>query len=51
MVHQKTFTEIEYESRKRKTRREEFLTIMEKIIPWDEWVSIIKPHYPSGKRT
>ena len=50
MVHQKTFTDIEYENRKRKTRREEFLTMMDKIIPWYEWVSIIKPYYPSGKR-
>jgi len=50
MGHQKTFTDVEYENRKRKTRREEFLTMMDKIIPWDEWVSIIKPYYPSGKR-
>jgi IS5 family transposase len=50
MKHQKTFTDIEYESRKRKTKREEFLHMMNKIIPWDEWVSIIKPYYPDGKR-
>jgi IS5 family transposase len=50
MSYQKTFTDIEYESRKRTTRREEFLTMMDKIIPWDEWVSVIKPYYPSGKR-
>ena len=24
--------------------------MMEKIIPWQEWVSIISPYYPSGKR-
>jgi len=50
MRNQKTFTDIEYENRKRKTKREEFLTMMDKIIPWDEWVCIIKPYYPSGKR-
>jgi IS5 family transposase len=50
MNHQKTFTDIEYESRKRKTKREEFLEMMDKIIPWDDWVSIIKPYYPNGKR-
>jgi IS5 family transposase len=50
MGHQKSFTDIEYENRKRKTKREQFLTMMDKIIPWDEWVSIIKPYYPSGKR-
>jgi hypothetical protein len=23
---------------------------MDKIIPWDEWVTIIQPYYPAGKR-
>ena len=23
---------------------------MEEIIPWDEWVAYIEPHYPSGQR-
>ena len=50
MKHQKTFADIEYENRKRKTKREEFLEMMDKIIPWDEWVCIIKPYYPDGKR-
>jgi len=50
MLHQKTFTDIEYENRKRKTKRGEFLDMMDKIIPWCEWVSIIKPYYPSGER-
>jgi IS5 family transposase len=47
---QKTFADVEYDSRKRKTKREEFLQMMDKIIPWDEWVSIIKPYYPDGRR-
>ena len=50
MKSQKTFADIEFESRKRKTKREEFLEMMDKLIPWDEWLSIIKPHYPDGKR-
>ena len=50
MGPQKTFADIEYDSRKRKTKREEFLEMMDKIIPWDKWVSMIEPHYPSGKR-
>ena len=49
-MKQQTFSDIEYNSRKRKTRREEFLEIMDEIIPWDEWVSVIMPYYPSGKR-
>ena len=23
---------------------------MEEIIPWDEWVGVIEPYYPKGKR-
>lgn len=49
-MKQQTFSDFEYSNRKRKTRREEFLEIMEEIIPWDEWVSVIEPFYPSGKR-
>ena len=49
-MKQETFTDIEYSCRKKKTKREEFLEIMDEIIPWDEWVSVIKPCYPEGKR-
>ena len=49
-MKQGTFTDIEYGCRKKKTRREEFLEIMDEIIPWDEWVSVIEPYYPKGKR-
>ena len=31
-------------------RKQEFLEIMEEIIPWDEWVGVIEPYYPKGKR-
>ena len=49
-MKQQTFSDYEYSNRKRKTKREEFLEIMDEIIPWEEWVSIIAPYYPSGKR-
>ena len=49
-MKQETFTDIEYSYRKKKTKREEFLEIMEEIIPWDEWVGVIDPCYPKGKR-
>ena len=50
MGKQMTFTDLEYENRKRKTKRDEFLEMMDKVIPWKDWVSIISPYYPSGKR-
>lgn len=49
-MKQQTISDLEYGARKRKTKREEFLEIMEEIIPWDEWVAFIAPYYPSGKR-
>lgn len=50
MSYQQSFTDIEYANRKKKTKREEFLEMMDEIIPWDEWVDIVVPFYPSGKR-
>ena len=49
-MKQQTISDVEYSARKRKTKREEFLEIMDEIIPWEEWVEYIKPYYPSGKR-
>ena len=49
-MKQETFTDMEYSFRKKKTKREEFLEIMDEIIPWDEWVDVIKPYYPKEKR-
>lgn len=47
---QLTFSDIEYSNRKRKTKREQFLEMMDGIIPWKQWVDIIKPFYPNNKR-
>ena len=49
-MKQESFSDMEYRSRKKKTKREEFLEIMDEIIPWEEWVSLVVPHYPTGKR-
>ena len=44
------FTDVEYMHRKKVTKREKFLESIDKMIPWDDWVNIIAPYYPSGKR-
>ena len=49
-MKQETFTDIEYSFRKKKTKQEKFLEIMDEIIPWEEWVDRIRPYYPAGKR-
>ena len=49
-MKQISLSDIEYSNRKKKTKREEFLDSMDQIIPWDHWISLIREHYPSGKR-
>lgn len=48
-MKQETPTDIAYSFRKKKTKREESLEIMDEIIPWDEWVGVIEPYYPKGR--
>ena len=47
---QPSFTDAEYEMRGRSTRRETFLTMMDEVIPWEEWTGLIEPHYYRGER-
>ena len=49
-MRQPSFSDVEYDIRKHKTKREEFLNIMDEIILWDEWVGFIEPYYPKGYR-
>lgn len=50
MARQMNFSDIEYSNRKRITRKEAFLNMMEEIVPWDAWIKEIEKFYPSGKR-
>jgi IS5 family transposase len=45
-----SFTDVEYANRRRVSRREEFLLMMDAAIPWARWVGLIEPFYYSGKR-
>ena len=47
---QPSFTDVEYSRRRRVTKRQEFLTRMDQVIPWDEWVVLVEPHYFNSKR-
>ncbi len=50
MNQQQTFADIEYSHRRRTTRREEFLNTMDAIVPWAQWVEIIRPYYYNNTR-
>ena len=47
---QPSFSEVEYAGRRRVPKREEFLTRMDAVVPWQEWLGLIEPHYYSNKR-
>src|SRR5437763_15494197 len=46
-MKQRTFADLEYDAKKR-TRREQFLDEMDRVIPWARWVAMIEPHYPKA---
>src|SRR5258708_33388344 len=51
MARQTSVSDVEYASKKRRTRRELFLAEMEQVVPWQELLSVVEPHYPrSGGR-
>jgi len=50
MNGQKSFADMEYANRRRRTKRDEFLEAMNEIIAWDEWCALVEPYYPKGKR-
>jgi len=46
-MRQQTFAEESFEKFRKKTRKEQFLDEMERIIPWQELTAAIKPFYPN----
>jgi len=49
-MKQQNFSDIEYGMRKRMTKKEAFLTTIDKLLPWEEWADIIAPFYFRGGR-
>lgn len=49
-MKQTSFSQLEFEGKKRVTRREKFLADMERVVPWPELEAVIAPHYPKGRR-
>ena len=50
MPDQPTFADLDYEHKKRKTRREAFLDRMDGLIPWEQLEERIRLHYPTAGR-
>ena len=47
---QPSFTDIEYDQRRRVTKRQEFLDQMDQTIPWEAWLGLIRPFYHNKQR-
>ena len=47
-MDQKSFSDLEYDNKKRKTRRERFLERMDALIPWKRLEKRIRRHYPKA---
>jgi IS5 family transposase len=50
MTHQPSFSQAEFASKKKITRREKFLARMEALLPWAKLLAVIEPFYPKGER-
>ena len=49
-MEQPTFADLEFENKKRKTRRGMFLERMDELIPWQRLEARIRPYYPKAGR-
>ncbi|MDX7846877.1 IS5/IS1182 family transposase, partial [Aeromonas caviae] len=43
MSHQLTIADSEFSSKRRQTRKEIFLSLMEQILPWQNMVEVCEP--------
>jgi IS5 family transposase len=50
MERQGSFSQAEYASKKKQTRRDKFLAEMEQVVPWSRLVERLRPFYPKGER-
>lgn len=50
MSRQASFADLDYASKKRRTRRELFLDEMDAVVPWRELLAVVEPHYPRAGR-
>jgi len=49
-MDQMSFGDAEYATKKKRTRREKFLSEMEQVVPWKALVKLLEPFYCYGER-
>ncbi|MDP3873240.1 MAG: IS5 family transposase [Methyloversatilis sp.] len=50
MKRQTSFADLEYSARRKPTRKEKFLTDLDRLVPWSALIGLIEPHYYRGER-
>ena len=45
-MKQMTFSELDYLSKRKTTKKERFLAEMEQVVPFERLAGVIEPHYP-----
>ena len=50
MDKQQSLSALSDELAQVRTKKREFLGEIERIVPWEKWISIIKPYYYKGAR-
>lgn len=50
MSEQRTLASVVYDTKRKVTSRERFLTEMDRVIPWAPLLALIAPHYPKAGR-
>ena len=50
MLERPSFSDLDFQQKRRKTHREEFLERLEALVPWERLEGVIRPHYPKAGR-
>jgi len=48
-MKQRTFSEVDFATYSKSTRKQEFLRTMNDVLPWDSLIDIVQPYYPNKK--
>ena len=48
MLERPSFSDLDYQQKRRKTHREEFLDRLDTLVPWSRLEALIRPHYPKA---
>lgn len=49
-MKQRSFASLNFDARKKPTRREKFLGEMDQVVPWADLLALIEPSYPTAGR-